>query len=250
MESALNPIEPPATEVRFPNPRAIPQDVIAVGTDFRPGTLLRAYREGIFPWPQGTGRGRRAKEIVAWFSPDPRALRPLPATGAFGWSRSLRRALRAHPFEITVDEAFEETILACGSERPGGTWISPPVIAGYTQLHALGWAHSLEVWEKHEEGRRLVGGIYGIAIGASFAGESMFHRRTDASKIAFATLAERLRYAGYEIFDAQVMNPHLESLGCVDVPRDEYLDRLAHAVTTPPKNPIHTWAKTISAFRA
>ncbi len=228
--------------MRFPNPRTTPEDVIAVGTDFRPGTLLTAYRAGIFPWPQGTGR--RGKEIVAWFSPNPRALFPLKE---ITWSRSLRRTLKHHAFEITVDEAFRETMLACGSERAGGTWISPPVVAGYTQLHELGWAHSVEVWEKHEatHERRLVGGIYGVAIGASFAGESMFHRRTDASKIAFATLAEKLRDAGYAIFDAQVMNPHLESLGCVEVARDEYLDRLARAVATTPKNPIHTWAKKL-----
>lgn len=226
------PIEPPPTEVRFPNPRDIPQDVIAVGTDFRPGTLLSAYRAGIFPWPQGA-RGARRKEVVAWFSPDPRALLPLDR---IAWSRSLKRTLKHHAFEITVDEAFEETMLACGSERPGGTWISPPVVAGYTQLHELGWAHSVEVWERTSKTKReLVGGIYGIAIGGSFAGESMFHRRTDASKIAFATLAERLRDAGYLIFDAQVMNPHLESLGCVDVERDVYLDRLAVAVGMRPK---------------
>ncbi len=237
LESALkDPIEPPPTEVRFPDPRTIPQDVIAVGTDFRPGTLLSAYRAGIFPWPHGAGRG---KEVVAWFSPDPRALLPLDS---IAWSRSLRRALKHHPWEITVDEAFRETMIGCATERHGGTWISPPIVAGYTQLHELGWAHSLEVWEEAEgKPRELVGGIYGVAIGASFAGESMFHRRTDASKIAFATLAERLRDAGYMIFDAQVMNPHLESLGCVDIPRDEYLDRLAIAVRLRAKKPIHEW---------
>lgn len=224
-------VEPPRTEVRFPDPRRVPRDVIAVGTDFRPGTLLQAYRMGIFPWPQGTGDG----DIVAWFSPDPRALVPLDR---LAWSRSLRRTLRNHAFTITVDTAFRETMMACGSEREGGTWITPEVIAGYTQLHALGWAHSLEVWD----GRALVGGIYGIAIGASFAAESMFHRVTNASKIAFATLAEKLRDSGYLVFDAQVMNPHLASLGCVDVQRDVYLDRLARAVKATPKSPINAWA--------
>lgn len=236
-------IEPPTTEVRFPNPRLVPQDVIAVGTDFRPGTLLAAYRAGIFPWPQS---GRRGKEIVAWFSPDPRALLPLDR---IAWSRSLRRTLRNHPYEITVDAAFRETMVACGAERAGGTWISPQVVAGYTQLHELGWAHSVEVWARGDETRELVGGIYGVAIGCSFAGESMFHRRTDASKIAFATLAEHLRDAGYALFDAQVMNPHLESLGCIDVARDVYLDRLARAIADEPKNPIGAWPRVLRGRR-
>ena len=121
----------------------------------------------------------------------------------------------------------------------------PEVLAGYGRLHELGWAHSLEVWE----GSELVGGIYGIAIGASFAGESMFHRRTDASKIAFATLAERLRDAGYLLFDAQVMTPHLESLGVVPVRRTVYLDRLAKAVATKPRVPINAWASSPSPSR-
>jgi leucyl/phenylalanyl-tRNA--protein transferase len=229
-----DPIEPPPTEVRFPDPRRVRRDVIAVGTDFRPGTLLAAYRMGIFPWPQSS---RDGDELVAWFSPDPRALLPLDS---LHWSRSLRRTLRHHPYRITVDAAFRETMIACGSEREEGTWITPEVVAGYTQLHALGWTHSLEVWDDDE----LVGGIYGVAIGASFAAESMFHRVTDASKIAFASLAERLRDAGYVIFDAQVMNPHLESLGCVEVPRHIYLDRLARAIATRPKNPINAWASS------
>ena len=226
------PVEPPPTEVRFPDPRRVHRDVIAVGTDFRPGTLLQAYRMGIFPWPQAS---RDGDELVAWFSPDPRALLPLDR---IHWSRSLRRTLRNHPYRVTVDGAFRETMIACGSERPEGTWITPDVIAGYTQLHALGWTHSVEVWRDTE----LVGGIYGVAIGASFAAESMFHRVTDASKIAFATLAEHLREGGYQIFDAQVMNPHLESLGCVEVRRDDYLSRLARAIATRPKKPISAWA--------
>jgi leucyl/phenylalanyl-tRNA--protein transferase len=229
----VTPIEPPPTEVRFPDPRRARRDVIAVGADFRPGTLLTAYRAGIFPWPQSDG------SLVAWFSPKSRALLPLDA---LHWSRSLRRTLRHHPYRITVNAAFRETMIACGA-REEGTWITPEVIAGYTDLHALGWAHSLEVWDADE----LVGGIYGIAIGASFAGESMFHARTDASKIAFATLAERLRDAGHQLFDAQVMTPHLETLGCANVRRDEYLDRLARAVATRPRSPIHAWPRELSA---
>ncbi len=223
------PVEPPTTEVRFPNPRrAGAREVVAVGVDFRAGTLLAAYRKGIFPWPQ-------SEEIVAWFSPDPRALLPLDAP--LHWSRSLRRTLRHAPWRITVDTAFREVMLGCATEHEGGTWITPDLLAGYVELHELGWAHSLEVWE----GDVLVGGIYGIALGGSFAAESMFHRRTDASKVAFATLTTRLQESGYLLFDVQVMNPHLASLGCVEAPRAEYLDRLAKAIATTPRLPIHDW---------
>ena len=136
---------------------------------------------------------------------------------------------------MTFDAAFTETMTACGVNRPGGTWITPEMIAGYTQLFELGWAHSLEVWEgdaTKREARELVGGIYGVAIGGAFAGESMFHRRTDASKVAFASLAERLRACGFKLFDVQVMNDHLLSLGCVDIKRERYLDRLETAMKT------------------
>jgi leucyl/phenylalanyl-tRNA--protein transferase len=219
------PIEPPATHVVFPDPRELEEDVVAVGTDFSPGTLLEAYREGIFPWPHG--------RVVAWFSPDPRAVLPLEAP--LHWSRSLRRTLRHHPYEVTVDAAFAEVMRTCGSERSEGTWITPGMLAGYTRLHELGWTHSVEVWEHPEGGgpRELVGGIYGVAVGALFAGESMFHRRTDCSKIAFATLAERLVAGGFELFDVQMLTSHLESLGCVEIPRDEYLDRVARAIAKP-----------------
>ncbi|HSQ61713.1 MAG TPA: leucyl/phenylalanyl-tRNA--protein transferase [Polyangiaceae bacterium] len=229
--TAREPIEPPATDVKFPDPaRVRGRDIVAVGTDYRPGTILQAYRLGIFPWPQD-------EELVGWFSPDPRAILPLDT---LHWSRSLRRTLRHHPFRITVDQAFRRTMQACGEQREGGTWITPGMLDGYEELHRLGWAHSLEVWEPESE--ELVGGIYGIAIGAAFAGESMFHRRTDASKIAFANLAERLRDGGYELFDVQVMNPHLASLGCVEIPRAEYLRRLARAIAKPPPHEISAWA--------
>ena len=139
--------------------------------------------------------------------------------------------MRAKDLTITVDEAFDDVMKACGDERREGTWIVPALVEGYARLFKLGWAHSVEVWETSAEGERtLVGGIYGVAIGAFFSGESMFHRRTDASKVAFASLVEKLRAAGYELFDVQVQNPHLESLGIVEIPRDEYLDRLKRAL--------------------
>ncbi len=119
----------------------------------------------------------------------------------------------------------------CGETRASATWIIPELMRGYERLHELGWAHSVEVWEKQGQRRELVGGIYGVAIGGLFAGESMFHTRTDTSKIAFANLVMRLRQAGYTLFDVQVANKHLLSLGCVEIPRSEYLTRLESAIT-------------------
>lgn len=229
MSSPLEPVEPEDTGVRFPDLRRAPASgLVAVGVDFRPGTLLRAYRSGIFPWPQ-------SDDQVGWFSPHPRTVFPLDEP--LHWARSLRRTLRAHPFRITVNTAFEEVMRACATEHEGGTWIIPELIAGYVTLHEMGWAHSLEVWE----GEALVGGIYGVAVGAAFAGESMFHRRTDASKIAFATLAERLKESGYVLFDAQVKNPHLTSLGCIEIKRPAYLERLAGAVAMAPRLRMNAW---------
>lgn len=226
------PIEPPATEVQFPDPRALEdEDVVAVGSDFTPGTLLAAYRSGIFPWPHG--------RVVAWFSPDPRAVFPLDGEPHF--SRSLRRTLRRGvlgdaPFVVTLDRAFDDVMRLCGETRPEGTWITPPLMRGYARLHRLGWAHSVEVWVPADDGDGvvLVGGIYGVAVGKLFAGESMFHLRTDASKVAFASLALALRDAGAEVFDVQVENPHLTSLGCVEIDRATFLDRAAHAVRGAP----------------
>jgi leucyl/phenylalanyl-tRNA--protein transferase len=216
------PVEPPRSRANFPDPRKAGRvEVLAVGSDFSPGTLLKAYRNGIFPWPQ-------SPDIVPWVSPLVRAVRPLEEAPT--WSRSLRRTLRKHPYKVTVDRAFKEVMLACGDERRdevgAGTWIVPEMVKGYATLHALGWTHSVEVWE----GAELVGGIYGIAIGAMFAGESMFHRRTDCSKIAFAGLVDRLRAGGFRLFDVQVLTPHLASLGCISLPRRVFLDQLAEAV--------------------
>ncbi len=227
------PVEPPPTGVEFPDPRALEdEDIVAVGSDFTPGTLLSAYRRGIFPWPHG--------RVVAWFSPDPRAVFPIEDEPHF--SRSLRRTLRrgvladGAPFTVTIDRAFDEVMRLCGETRPEGTWITPPLMRGYARLHRLGWAHSVEVWA-HDGGApapTLAGGIYGVAVGKLFAGESMFHLRTDASKIAFASLVRALRAAGAEVFDVQVENPHLTSLGCVEIPRDAFLDRAARAVRGAP----------------
>lgn len=228
------PIEPPATRVRFPDPeQAPPHGVLAVGCDFSAGTLLRAYRSGIFPWPHGEDEDEQGAPLVLWFSPNPRCIFPIEREPH--WSRSLRRTLRIHPYEVTVDQDFAGVMRLCGETRPRGTWIIPELMRGYRELHRLGWTHSVEVWEVTDGGRELVGGIYGLAIGGLFAGESMFHTRTDASKIAFATLATKLRSSGFVLFDVQVANSHLTSLGCIEIPRDDYLRRLREALTVSPK---------------
>lgn len=222
--------------MKFPDPgRARAPDVLAMGCDFTPGTLLCAYRSGIFPWPHGDAVDQDAP-LVLWFSPDPRTIFPLEQPAH--WSRSLRRTLRHHPYEVTLDADFPQVMHLCGETRAQSTWIIPELVAGYVKLHELGWAHSVEVWERprsSSSSRVLVGGIYGVAIGGLFAGESMFHLRTDASKIAFATLAEKLRASGYALFDVQVQNAHLESLGCIEVTRAEYLARLARALPGAPQ---------------
>jgi leucyl/phenylalanyl-tRNA--protein transferase len=221
--------------VRFPEAsRAPAHGVLAVGCDFSAGTLLLAYRSGIFPWPHGDDEDERGAPLVLWFSPEPRCIFELDREPH--WSRSLRRTLRRHPYELTIDEDFGGVMRMCGETRAQGTWIIPELTRGYQRLHELGWAHSVEVWERSRNGRNreLVGGIYGVAIGGLFAGESMFHTRTDTSKIAFATLVSKLRETGYVLFDVQVQNPHLASLGCVEIPRDEYLARLRAALEVRP----------------
>ncbi len=206
----------------FPDPgrRGAPE-VLAVGCDFSPATVLSAYRSGIFPWPHGEAED--GAPLVPWISPKTRAVFPLDRPPH--WSRSLRRTLRVHPYAVTLDTAFPRVMEMCGRTRPEGTWIIPELVEGYVRLHAMGWTHSVEVWD----GPTLVGGIYGIGIGAAFSGESMFHTRTDASKIAFATLASSLLGSGFRLFDVQVQNAHLASLGCVELPRADYLEKLANA---------------------
>lgn len=223
------PVEPPRTRVRFPDPsRPGTPDVVAMGCDFSPGTLLAAYRAGIFPWPHGAALDGEGP-VVLWFSPNPRAIFPLDSEPR--WSRTLRRTLRHNPYRVSLDEDFAGVIEKCGETRANATWIIPELVRGYEELHRLGWTHSVEVWQE----RALVGGIYGVAIGGLFAGESMFHTRTDCSKLAFAALVAKLRASAFTLFDVQVQNPHLESLGCVELPRAQYLARLADALGRSPQ---------------
>jgi leucyl/phenylalanyl-tRNA---protein transferase len=214
--------EPPPCRWSFPPVEGASEDgVLAFGADLEPGTLLAAYRAGVFPMPIGGVRE------IAWFSPDPRGIVPLDE---FRPSRSLRRSARR--FTVTADTAFAEVIAGCADRRRPGGWITPAIRAAYQRLHALGWAHSVEVWD---EAGALAGGLYGVEIGGLFAAESKFHVRTDASKVALAALVERLRAAGgARLLDVQWTTPHLASLGARDVPRPEYLRLLRAALDEPP----------------
>jgi leucyl/phenylalanyl-tRNA---protein transferase len=214
------PIEPPSTSWLLPAADAADEtEIVGVGANLEPGTLLAAYRGGLFPMRVGRGGP------VAWWSPDPRGILPLDA---FHESRSLRRSRRR--FVITVDTAFDEVMRACAAPgRPHG-WIDDDFVDAYTVLHRLGWAHSAEAWTP--EGA-LAGGVYGVAIGGLFAAESMFHRVTDAGKAALAALVELLRDGDATLLDVQWTTPHLSSLGAVDVPRAKYLELMADAVTRP-----------------
>lgn len=209
----------PGEPSRFPDPRRAPADgPLAWGGDLEPATLLDAYRHGIFPWPV---RGE-----LFWWSPDPRAVIPLDGLRV---SRSLRRTLRSGRLECTVDTAFDAVVRGC-ADRPGeGTWITPGLRVAYRRLHRLGLAHSVEVWAQGT----LAGGLYGVALGGAFIGESMFHRVTDASKVALCRLVERLRARGFRLLDAQMPTDHLQRLGAVTVPRATYLAQLDRALALP-----------------
>lgn len=206
---------------RFPDPRTGAADApLAWGGDLEPETLLDAYAQGIFPWPAADG-------TLFWWSPDPRAVIPLDGLHV---SRSLRRTLRQGRFHTSLDEAFGEVVAAC-ADRPGeGTWITPGMAAAYNRLHARGSAHSIEVWDHDGQ---LVGGVYGVVIGAAFMGESMFHRTTDASKVGLVHLVEHLHERGFALFDAQLPTPHLARMGAVEVRRAAFLDLLAEAIRRP-----------------
>ena len=194
--------------------------LVGVGGDLQPATLVRAYREGVFPWFS-------PGDPILWWSPDPRAIFELDRMHV---SKSLARTLKSGKFRVTRDTAFREVMLGCASGRDEGTWITRRMVEAYCDLHTAGHAHSVETWLPEGDGWRLVGGIYGVSVGGLFAGESMFHRASDASKVALVSLADHLRASGFILFDTQMVTTHTTSMGAVEVPRADYLARLAAAV--------------------
>ena len=198
---------------------AEPDGLLAAGGDLTPEWLLSAYQQGIFPWYE-------EGQPILWWSPDPRlVLRP----EALHVSRSLRKLLRKQTYRVTMDRDFPGVIAACAEPRreSSGTWITDDMQAAYCRFHEVGYAHSVEVWE----GAELVGGLYGVAIGEIFFGESMFSRQTDTSKVAMVYLARQLQCWGYRLIDCQVASPHLRSLGAVEIPRREFLLELNRNAT-------------------
>lgn len=199
----------------FPDPREATEDgLVAVGGDLSVDRLLLAYRSGIFPW---------SAEPVSWWSPDPRGVFELDA---FHVSRSFARTLKREPFEITRDKAFVEVVEGCATARSDGNWIGPEFIDAYADLRETGHAHSVECWKDGA----LVGGVYGVAMGGLFAGESMFHTVSEASKVALHHLIEHLNERDFTLFDIQMLTPITRQLGARHIPREEYLDRLADAI--------------------
>lgn len=216
----------------FPDPATAmvePNGLLAVGGDLSVRRLLAAYQHGIFPWFE-------EGQPPLWWSPNPRmVLFP----NEFHLSRSLRKTLRSGRFLITSDRDFDGVTAGCAGPRAGshGTWLIPAMREAYSELHRRGYAHSVEVWENDE----LVGGLYGVALGAVFFGESMFSRRSDASKAALATLAAQLQQHGYRLIDCQVANPHLQSLGARNIPQHEfmrYLPQQSETIPPPPSWPV------------
>jgi leucyl/phenylalanyl-tRNA--protein transferase len=216
------PEEPAPSRWTFPPAKGFDpdDDLVAIGADLEPGTLLAAYRQGLFPMPSGPG------DPPYWFCPVRRGVLPVDNIRV---SRSLRRSLGR--FELRLDTSFEDVVAGCADPSRTGGWITEAIATAYVRLHRLGWAHSVETWRDG----RLVGGVYGVAIGGLFAGESMFHRETDASKAALVGLVDLLTdgYAATRLLDVQWRTPHLASLGVVDMSRAAYLHRLHYALALP-----------------
>lgn len=204
---------------QFPPPKTARADgLLCAGGDLRPERLLAAYSRGIFPWyEEGLP--------ILWWAPDPRCVLPLES---FRLPSRSARALRRRPFELTLDAAFGQVIRACAGARAAGngTWLTPEMIAAYERLHALGYAHSVEAWRDGS----LAGGLYGVALGRAFFGESMFHRASEASRAALAGLVALLRLRGAELLDCQQQTPHIMRMGGVMLPRASFLERLARAL--------------------
>ena len=202
---------------------ATPEGLLAVGGDLSSERLLAAYRHGIFPW-------YNPGQPILWWSPDPRAvLYPEKLKIA----RSLRKTLKRGQLRVTFDTSFREVMLACAAPREqhpgGGSWITDDMVEAYAQLHAMGYAHSIETWQEN----RLVGGLYGVALGGVFFGESMFARAADASKVALVALVSKLRAWGFVLIDCQIPSAHLTSLGAEEIPRSAFLAELGRALKLP-----------------
>ena len=209
---------------QFPDPRGAlkePDGLLAVGGNLQPQTLLSAYRSGIFPWYQDD-------DPILWWSPATRCVLP---PSDLHCSKSLRKTLRRNEYQVTFNQAFGEVIQACSAPRDddGGTWITEEMMAAYRQLHGQGQAHSVEVWLED----KLIGGLYGVAIGSLFCGESMFSRQASASKIAMAHLCRWGLESGLELIDCQLVNPHLVSLGAVSIERSAFLTQLSECRDKP-----------------
>ena len=241
------PILPPS---RFfpPAEEAGPEGLVGLSSDLSPERLLDAYRHGIFPWPMGN-----VDDLVPWWSPDPRAIIPLDA---FHVPRRLWRTVHSGRFTATADRCFPEVIRRCAQVRrpQEGTWLTPGMRRAYGRLHELGFAHSVEVWCEGQ----LAGGVYGVALGGMFAGESMFHAERDASKVALVHLVCHLCRRGYTLFDIQQWTPHTGQFGAVEMDRRRFLRRLATALEQPvsfgeatvlEEPPDHSIARCCSAFR-
>ncbi|HEX4191222.1 MAG TPA: leucyl/phenylalanyl-tRNA--protein transferase [Marmoricola sp.] len=222
------PTDPGPTQWDLPIPPADADDVIAVGADLAPATLLAAYRRGLFPMPYDPVDPvtRSAGDLISWWSPVDRGVLPLDALTV---SKSLRRSLRR--YEVTCDTAFAEVVAGCGDPGRDGGWISSDIAAAYQRLFELGWAHSVEVWADGA----LVGGLYGVALGGLFAGESMFSRAVDASKVALVHLVQLLgdEHAGDRLIDTQWQTDHLATLGVQMIDRADYLARLPALLAVP-----------------
>ena len=201
----------------FPDPSlADPDGLLAVGGNLEPETLLCAYQQGIFPWFD-------EDTPILWWSPDPRAILEFDNLYI---SKRLARTIRTNKFQVTFNQDFDAVVKGCTYRPEEGTWITPEVANAYGEFHRRGHAHSVEVWQQGV----LVGGLYGVAIGGLFAGESMFSTVSDASKIALVALVSRLKEKGYQLFDLQIINEHTATMGATEIPRDDYLARVKTAI--------------------
>jgi len=213
------PVEPPPSRWVFPpTERADEYGIVGIGADLEPGTLLAAYRRGVFPMPIDGG------DAIGWWSPNPRGVLELDELRV---SRSLRQACRR--FRCTANTDFAAVINQCAELPRDGSWITPAIVAAYTRLHHLGWAHSIEVWDETD---RLVGGLYGVGVGRLFAGESMFHLARDASKVALVELVRRLQSAGTDLLDVQWCTDHLRTLGVGEIDRSDFVQRVVAATAS------------------